>query len=125
MALKSNIAANYASQLYSTLIGILLVPLYLQYLGAEAYGLVGFFALLQTWFNLLDIGLTPSIARETARFQGGALSAIAFRRVHRALSVIFLSVALIGGAALLLAAEPITERWLHIQNLKPSVARLA
>lgn len=125
MALKSNIAANYASQLYSTLIGILLVPLYLQYLGAEAYGLVGFFALLQTWFNLLDIGLTPSIARETARFQGGALSAIAFRRVHRALSVIFLSVALIGGAALLLAAEPITERWLHIQNLNPSVALLA
>lgn len=125
MALKTNIAANYASQLYTTLIGILLVPLYLQYLGAEAYGLVGFFALLQTWFNLLDIGLTPTIARETARFQGGALSAIAFRRLHRALSVIFLCVALIGSVALLLAAEPITQRWLNIQNLNPSVALLA
>lgn len=54
MSLKSNIAANYASQLYTTLIGIVLVPLYLQYMGTEAYGLVGFFVMLQAWFNLLD-----------------------------------------------------------------------
>ena len=51
MSLKSNIAANYASQLYTTLIGIVLVPLYLRYMGSEAYGLVGFFAMLQAWFN--------------------------------------------------------------------------
>lgn len=52
MSLKSSIAANYASQLYTTLIGIVLVPLYLRYMGSEAYGLIGFFAMLQAWFNL-------------------------------------------------------------------------
>jgi O-antigen/teichoic acid export membrane protein len=67
MPLKKNILANYASQIYVTLIGIFMVPLYIKYMGAEAYGLVGFFAMLQAWFNLLDMGLTPTTARETAR----------------------------------------------------------
>ena len=47
MSLKSNISANYASQIYSTLVGIVLVPVYLRTMGSEAYGLVGFFAMLQ------------------------------------------------------------------------------
>lgn len=47
MALRNNILANYASQLYVTAAGILMVPVYIRYMGAEAYGLVGFFAMLQ------------------------------------------------------------------------------
>ena len=57
MSLKRNILANYVGQLYVTLIGILLVPMYVKYMGAEAYGLVGFYAMLQAWFMLLDMGL--------------------------------------------------------------------
>ena len=66
MSLKKNIVASYATQIYVTLVGILILPLYLKYLGAEAYGLVGLFTMLQAWFNLLDMGLTPTVARETA-----------------------------------------------------------
>ena len=100
MSLKRNIAVNYASQLYTTLIGILLVPLYLQYMGSEAFGLVGFFAMLQAWFNLLDLGLTPTIARESARFLGGAMPALAYRRLYRSLSVVFMVIAFTGGVGL-------------------------
>jgi O-antigen/teichoic acid export membrane protein len=50
-SLKRNILANYVSQFYVTIIGIVAMPLYLRYLGVEAYGLVGFFAMLQAWFN--------------------------------------------------------------------------
>ena len=73
MSLRNNIVANYASQIYVTLIAIVVVPLYIRYLGVEAYGLIGFFAMLQSWFSLLDMGLTPTMARETSRFHGGAL----------------------------------------------------
>ncbi|WP_276573964.1 oligosaccharide flippase family protein [Vibrio cincinnatiensis] len=69
--LRKNIIANYASQLYSAGIGILILPLYIKYMGEEAYGLVVFFTMLQPWFALLDLGLTPTIARETARYHGG------------------------------------------------------
>ena len=93
MSLKKNILANYASQIYITLIGIVVVPLYMKYMGSEAYGLVGFFAMLQAWFNLLDMGLTPTIARETARFRGCETDALNYRRLVRALEGIFVIVA--------------------------------
>ncbi len=80
MSLKSNIAAGYASQLWTALIGIVLMPLYLKYMGSEAYGLVGFFVMLQAIFIMLDLGLTPTVAREAARYYGGALKALAFRQ---------------------------------------------
>lgn len=116
--LSKNIAANYASQVYVTLIGILLLPMYIKYMGSEAYGLVGFFAMLQAWFNILDLGLTPTIGRETARYQGGVLSAIDFRRLYRILAVIFSAVALVGGGALVFLSSFITNRWLNVEVLQ-------
>jgi O-antigen/teichoic acid export membrane protein len=117
MSLKSNIAANYASQLYTTLIGVALVPVYLQTMGSEAYGLVGFFAMLQAWFNLLDLGLTPTIARESARYHAGALSVLDYRRTYRALSLIFMGIALAGGAALFGLADVAAGHWLKLGEL--------
>lgn len=117
MSLKRNIAVNYASQLYTTLIGILLVPLYLQYMGSEAYGLVGFFAMLQAWFNLLDLGLTPTIARESARFLGGAMPALAYRRLYRSLSVVFMVIAFTGGVGLFAMSNMVATNWLNLGQL--------
>ena len=117
MTLKQNILANYASQLYVTAAGIVMVPLYIKYMGAEAYGLVGFFAMLQAWFNLLDMGLTPTMARESARFNGGAISVLDYRRLARALEGVFAGVALLGGALLLALARPIAAQWLNASQL--------
>ena len=117
MALRKNILANYASQLYVTGIGILILPLYVKYMGAEAYGLVGFFTMLQAWFALLDMGLTPTIGRETARYRGGSMSALAYRQLFRALSLIFIAVALVGGSSLLLLSDLVAEQWLKIETL--------
>lgn len=117
MSLKRNILANYVSQIYVTLVGIVMVPLYLKYMGAEAYGLVGFFSMLQAWFNLLDMGLTPTMARETARFRGGAMDALAFRRFVRALEGIFFVVAILGVGVLLLLSGQIATNWLTSRQL--------
>lgn len=94
-----------------------MVPLYIQYMGAEAYGLVGFFAMLQAWFYLLDMGLTPTIARESARYRGGAISLLDYRRLARALEGVFAAVALLGGGLLFTLAQPIAGRWLNASQL--------
>lgn len=117
MSLRRNILANYASQLYVTAAGIVMVPLYIKYMGAEAYGLVGFFAMLQAWFNLLDMGLTPTMARESARFNGGAISVLDYRRLARALEGVFAGVALLGGVLLFALARPIAGQWLNASQL--------
>lgn len=120
MSLKRNILFNYISQIYVTLIGIVLVPLYMKNMGPEAYGLVGFFAMLQSWFGMLDLGLTPTISRETARYRGGALSALTYRQLFRSLSLIFVSVATVGGTALLILSDLIATRWLNAEALSHS-----
>lgn len=94
-----------------------MVPLYIKYMGPEAYGLVGFYAMLQTWFNLLDMGLTPTMARESARFNGGASDSLSYRRLARALESVFFIVALCGGLLLFLAADWIAGRWLNASQL--------
>lgn len=119
-SLKLNILANYASQLYVTGLGILILPFYIKYMGGEAYGLVGFFAMLQAWFNLLDLGLTPTLARETARYHAGDTSALSYRRLLRALSVIFVATAFVGGGGLWFFADTIALSWLNIKTLEIS-----
>ena len=64
-SLRLNIAANYAGQMYSALIGLVMVPVYLKWMGPEAFGLIGFFALIQSWAQLLDLGFSASVARES------------------------------------------------------------
>ncbi len=51
VSIKRNTIANYIGQSYGILVGLIVTPLYLKYLGAEAYGLVGFFALMQAWLQ--------------------------------------------------------------------------
>ena len=117
MSFKKNIFANYVSQIYVTLIGIVVVPLYVKYMGAEAYGLVGFFATMQAWFQLLDMGLTPTMARATARFNGGATDALSLRRLLRALESIFIGVAALGSVAMMSGSHAIALGWLNVQQL--------
>lgn len=117
MALKQNIIANYISQVYVAVIGILILPLYVKHMGAEAYGLVGFFSMLQAWFTILDLGLTPTVGRETARFKAGGIDLVEYRRLFRALSLVFSAIAIIGGGILLLMARSIVSEWLNFEAL--------
>ncbi len=125
MSLKLNILSNYISQIFVTVIGIVMVPIYVKYMGAEAYGLVGFFAMLQAWFQLLDMGLTPTMSRETARYRGGAADALSLRRLLRALEGIFIGVAVVGAAGIIASAGVIASEWLKVQQLPQDEVRYA
>ncbi|MBJ8451575.1 oligosaccharide flippase family protein [Acinetobacter bereziniae] len=116
-SLKINILASYASQIYLVIISIAILPIYMKYMGAEAYGLVGFFAMLQGLFSLLDFGLTPTISRQTAQYNAGVDTALGFRQLFRSLSVIFTGIACIGGGLLFNFNHYIAEHWLKLENL--------
>lgn len=102
-----------------------MLPMYVKYMGVEAYGLVGFFAMLQVWFSLLDMGLTPTMARETARFRGGATDASSYRRLVRALEGVFFWIALLGGAVMFAASGYISHYWLKASQLSVSEVQTA
>ena len=119
-SLRLNILASYASQIYLVVISIAILPVYMKYMGAEAYGLVGFFAMLQGLFNLLDFGLTPTISRQTAQYNAGVETALGFRQLFRSLSLIFSCIALIGGGLLFYFDSYIATHWLKLESLNVS-----
>ncbi|HEY8558969.1 MAG TPA: oligosaccharide flippase family protein [Pyrinomonadaceae bacterium] len=67
-SLKLNLFSNLFGSLWTAALGILFVPIYLRYVGIESYGIIGFFTSLQTFFYILDFGLSPTFNREVAQF---------------------------------------------------------
>ena len=73
------------------------VPLYIKYLGIEAYGLIGIFVMLQAWLTLLDMGMKPALAREMARFTGGGHDAQSVWDLLRSIEIVALGIAVLIG----------------------------
>lgn len=118
MSLKKNMLANYIGQIYTMIIGIVMVPYYLQYLGAEAYGLIGIFALMQSWMSLLDMGMTPTLSREVARVKNSASSLIKeFKGLLHSLEIVFIVIALMIAGLIVFFSEWLTLHWLNIEEL--------
>ena len=118
MSIRSKVIFGYLSQFYVTLVAIIMLPFYIKYMGAEAYGLVGFFMMLQTMFSLLDFGLSPTISRESARFKAGVTSVIDYLRLFRALNLAFMLIAALGGGLLIVFSDIISSSWLNFNILE-------
>ncbi|WP_298718250.1 hypothetical protein [uncultured Oceanisphaera sp.] len=124
-SVKKNIIFNYIGQLYTSLIGILILPFYLQHMGAEAYGLVGFFTLIQAWMSLLDLGMTPTLSREIARLKGEPSEGARLVTVVNSLEVTFIFMALLVGAGLFMSREWVASDWLTFEVLEASMVSTA
>jgi O-antigen/teichoic acid export membrane protein len=112
-----NIIANYVGTAWSALMGFLFVPWYIKYLGAEAYGVVGISVILQSYLAFLDLGLTPMMGREMARFTAGAHDARAIRSLLRTIELVMWSTSAVAVLSLWLAADWIASEWLRSESL--------
>ncbi len=115
----ANTALNYAGQAYVMLVGIVIMPFYLSHLGAEAYGLIGFFTVMQAWLQLLDAGMSPSLVRAVARHQGSPTGARHQGRILRSFEIMFLPMALLSALGVYAASTWIAVQWLNAQELAP------
>lgn len=117
MAVKKNLVANYIGQGWNAIMGLAFIPLYVKYLGVEAYGLVGLFVLLQTLLSLLDVGLTPTLGREMARFTGGGRNIQSMRDLLRTVELMAVGVAFLTAVCIFLGANWIASDWLKADDL--------
>ena len=114
--LKKNIVFNIAGKFWSTLIGLIFVPIYLRLLGAEAFGLVAFFTVLLSTLQLLEFGLGTTISRELARFSTTDEAPRA-RDMCRTFEVIYFLVAICIGTLIVLLAPVLAVGWLRVETL--------
>lgn len=117
MSLKKNAIANYAGQGYTALIGIIVMPMFLKFLGAEAFGLVGFFVVLQAWLYLLDMGLSPTLARQVAYLKDLDQGLDQFGKLLRSFEILFVFLAVSVAFAILVASDGIAHHWIDNQIL--------
>lgn len=62
-----NITANYFGRIWGFLSVYIFIPLYIKYLGIEAYGVINFYTVLITLLLFADAGLSETLGREFAR----------------------------------------------------------
>ncbi len=101
------------------------VPLYLRYLGIEAYGLIGIFALLQAWLTLVDMGMKPALGREMARFTAGAHNAQSIRDLLRTIELIGIGVAGSLALGIWAASGWLASHWVMPKHLSVEVVAQA
>ncbi|MEA2571433.1 MAG: hypothetical protein QOI24_3434 [Acidobacteriota bacterium] len=121
--IKRNVLANLAGGVWTSILSLLFVPLYLRYLGIEAYGLMGFYATLMAVFSLLDLGLGMTLNRGMARLSVQPESIGEQRDLLRTLEIIYWSIAIVAGGILFVAAGPVAARWVHAQHLSVETIR--
>lgn len=116
-SIKKNVLFNYLGQFYIAFVGILILPLFLKHMGAEAYGLIGFFTMLQGWLQLLDLGMSPTMGREVARLKAQPQLAYQLRSVVRSLEFIFVIIATIIFSIIFFSRSWISLKWLTVNEL--------
>ncbi len=118
LPLRRYVVANYLGQGWTALMGIAFVPLYVSVLGAEAYGLIGVYTILQAGMTLFDFGLTPTLNREMARLRGGGHSSGSIRDLLRSLEVIYAVLAIVLAIVVWLGAAWLAAWWIKSDLLR-------
>lgn len=118
-SLKKNVVANYLGYAWRTAINLAFVPVYIRFLGVEAYGLIGVFASLQILFGLLDIGLRPALSREMARATAGVTGGEIIRDLLRSVETISVGTALFTAGAIWALSGWLAHEWVQPDALSP------
>ncbi len=101
--------------MWTAIATLAVVPFYIRYLGIEAYGMIGFFITLQGIFLLLDLGLSPTVSREIAKYGVEENGHKAANFLH-SIAVVYWLLAASIVVFFLLFANVIAAHWLHASS---------
>ena len=124
-SLKASIIANFAGNGWVALINLVFVPIYLKYLGAEGYGLIGIFASLQVVLSLLDSGLSTTLNKEMARLSVVPDRQQQMRNLVKTLGTVYWGVAAAAGIIAVCLSPLLARYWVHPATLSTSTITYA
>jgi len=93
------------------------MPFYLHYMGAEAFGLVGFYIMIQAWMQLLDMGLTPVLSRSMSCLRAEKLGVSEALARLRVLEWILGSIAILSVSLIWMTSDWIGQQWLSAPEI--------
>lgn len=113
-----NLVTGLLGGLWSTLLQLAAVPVYLYLLGAEAYGLIGFHLALTAALKVLDLGLSSTVNRELARSTArGRSTSGGVHDLVRTLEAAYWAIGITLGLGLAVSARWVALHWIHSDTL--------
>jgi len=114
---RPNIIANVAGRGWSALLSLAVIPVYIHFLGIEAYGLIGFFLSLMAVLSLLDLGLGTALNRQFAQYSAQSGKAQEMRDLLRTLEIIYWLIGIAIGTTIASLASVVATSWIKPQHL--------
>lgn len=124
-SLRHTIPAAYLARGWSVVMGLAFMPVYIGLMGAEAFGLVGLYVVLQAVFSLLDAGLGSKLNRDFARLSVDSSKGQTFRDLLWTLEVPLWTMATVGGAIVLAIGPTVANQWLNVETLSPHTVSIS
>lgn len=118
--LRLALAVSIASRGWAAALSLLAVPLYLRFLGVEAYGVVGIFVSLSAIVSLLDLGLGATLTREMSKVPGRQTQAAQARDTAWTFELVYVALAVFVGVLGALLSYPLGVAWVTVDNLNRS-----
>lgn len=115
---KNNITANFAGRVVTILTSLLVVPLYIKYLGIEAYGVIGFFVTVQTILNLLDFGIGATVNRQMATLSVNSGRDKELLDTKKTFEYLYWGISLVALLIIIAASGYISSHWLNRTELE-------
>ncbi|MGJ7031899.1 oligosaccharide flippase family protein [Niabella hirudinis] len=113
----------FASRMVSALLGIILLPIYIRYLGSESYGLVAFYATLAGTLTVLVNGLGSATAREISILHATGAGGRKMTSLLFSSEILHWLIALVFGVLILAFSNLISVHWLNARNISPSTLK--
>lgn len=123
--IKYNIIANFFGNVWTGFMSLVFVPIYVHFIGIEAYGLMGIFATLLAISFLLDMGVTATVKREMALLAVQEAKVREIRDLIRTLEIPYWAIGIIISIIVVLLSPFIAYRWINTENLSPKTVETA
>ncbi len=114
-----NIAANAVNRAWAFVSAIAFIPLYVQLLGTEAYGLVGFYSTLSALLTIADLGFSATLNRHMARLRASEASMLYRRDVLVSFEAIYAPITVLIAIVIWHFSGTVAIGWLDVAKISP------
>ncbi len=114
---RAALMASLASKAIAALLGLMAIPLYVKYLGLDAYGVVGFFVSVQAIVACLDFGLPATLTRALASGGAGREKPGNVHDLVRTFELAYFVLTVLACGVAITAAPWLATYWLHSKSM--------
>ena len=121
--LARNISVNLLSNIWLTLLLLVLTPIYIKILGVESYGLIGFYLSWVAVLSILDTGISSTASRELAWLSGLPNKKKEAGNLFYTLEIVYWGLVIFAGLILFLLSYFFGSNWFNASNLSPDILK--